>query len=91
MEGMGFGTDVGAFTNAENHITGDVHSKNCLKNMGFVTDDGKFHKAKFTALINQLRGKTLAQVLGSAADAAQLSALFDAADKCIEAAGCNSA
>ena len=91
MEGMGFGTDVGAFTNAENHILFDDHanfnSKDCLATMEGFTKKGAFDENSFKDLIKDLKGKTLAQVLGSA-DKYQLYTLFVAANTCIEDAGC---
>merc|ERR1712045_66541 len=91
MEGMGFGENVGPFTDAEAHILGDDHanfnSKDCLATMeGFVTN-GEFDEDKLTALIDKLRGKTVADVLKSA-DKFQLYTLFVAANTCIEDAGC---
>ena len=92
MEGMGFGENVGPFTDAEAHILGDDHanfnSKDCLATMeGFVTN-GEFDEDKLTALIDKLRGKTVADVLDSETDAAQLYNLFVAANTCITDAGC---
>ena len=87
MKGMDFGEDVGAFAKAEAHIIGDKHSRNCLATIEDFATDGKFDKVKFTALINQLRGKSLQDVLDSA-NAAQLYQLFVAANTCIEEAGC---
>jgi len=92
MEGMGFGTDVGAFTNAENHILFDDHanfnSRDCLATMEGFVKEGAFDEDSFKDLIDQLEGKTLAQVLLDSADKFQLYTLFVAADTCIDDAGC---
>ena len=91
MEGMGFGENVGPFTDAEAHILGDTHanfnSRDCLATMEGFVKEGAFDENSFKDLINKLRGKTLAQVLGSA-DKAQLYQLFVAANTCITEAGC---